>query len=352
MNIFGEDDEPFVIVYTDPYDTAAVDAFHSKITYDIVAASKRQMDLYYQVSLPHYRDRIYLETIHQRYKQFLYAKGKTPDVFLEPSYDIDLFWHAHQLNPLVYKEDMMRIVGYFLNHGASIDHRTEDDKLIADKQSRETWHHLYNESMPIFGGMYRGNQPSGILHQGGQANIDSHCTKMMFENVMISTPRLRKKITLSAWSIMDGKCAEHLFSLKGQNTPRQQNGTMIWKNVSKHILKVTHNSKILILLVAQRDDDIKVMCSNIANIQPLLENSTNMGSYRQINTNIVLDHNIRLDLTICFMEPKGSKTELILELGKYKSSRIPVIYKQFLGPVGLEQYPRGVDSYCEVATHR
>jgi hypothetical protein len=39
----------------------------SKLTYDIAAAASRQSVFYYQVSLPHYRDPVFIRAAIQRY---------------------------------------------------------------------------------------------------------------------------------------------------------------------------------------------------------------------------------------------------------------------------------------------
>ncbi|XP_060563349.1 uncharacterized protein LOC132722802 [Ruditapes philippinarum] len=352
----GKYQEPFTIDYREPFDTVAIDTYHSKITYDILAASKRQMDLYYQVSLPHYKNRKYLNTSHLRYKQFLYAKAKLPNAFLEPSYDIDLFWHAHQLNPVIYKEDVTRIVGYFLNHGASIDHRTEEDRLNADKQSRDTWLSLYNETMPIFGAMYRGSQPAGLLYKTEKTEYCQSFmqrTKLVFDNVTISMPRIRRAVTLSLWSLADKTRAEHVFSLEYQTISRLQNTTMKWKNVGQYVFETSTDCKMLIMLEAPVGLGLKtVMASNVVNLLPWLENSRNLGNDRHIDVPVSLGHNIRLDLTISIKQLGFDQAMLTLEPGKYRPSSIPRHHKQFLGPIGLQQYPRGSDNYCEVASHR
>ena len=59
------DDISFDFVYT------------AKIDYDIQAASSRQMEFYYNVSLPHYMNLTFLKSSIDRYKNFLYLKKNT-----------------------------------------------------------------------------------------------------------------------------------------------------------------------------------------------------------------------------------------------------------------------------------
>jgi hypothetical protein len=70
-------------------------------------------------------DKRYLRAAEQRYKGFLQLFRMTDSkFFLVPTYDIDLIWHAHQLNPIAYSDDMTRILGKVLNHDDSDSDRT------------------------------------------------------------------------------------------------------------------------------------------------------------------------------------------------------------------------------------
>ncbi len=64
-------------------------SFKSSFKYDLENACKRQKAFYYQVSLPHYRNRYYLNLCLQKYKQFLYLKKYHKANFLVPSYGND-----------------------------------------------------------------------------------------------------------------------------------------------------------------------------------------------------------------------------------------------------------------------
>ena len=51
-----------------------------------------------QVSLPHYRDKQLLQAADRNYRQFLLLHQQNPGNFIVPSFDMDLLWHAHQVN--------------------------------------------------------------------------------------------------------------------------------------------------------------------------------------------------------------------------------------------------------------
>ena len=116
------------------------ESFVSKITYDIATASSRQKTFFYQCSLPHYLDKVFLEKAIERYKKFLFLKSLNKKTFLIPCYDFDVVWHAHQAHPFKYKEDTERILGKMLNHDDSVNERHEGSKLMqADALTRDLW---------------------------------------------------------------------------------------------------------------------------------------------------------------------------------------------------------------------
>ena len=101
--------EPFEVDLNAP--VTCVQDFESRIQYDIKSACQRQRVFYYQVSLPHYGDKKFLGEAVKRYKHHLLFKQKNQDAFLVPCYDFDLIWHAHQVNPLVYRHDTSNCLG-------------------------------------------------------------------------------------------------------------------------------------------------------------------------------------------------------------------------------------------------
>ena len=154
-------EEPFYLKLDLPYDKR-----ETKITYNIIDAASRQKAFYYQVSLPHHRDPKYLDVGILRYKKFLYLKQQLPEEFIVPCYDIDLIWHTHQLNPWAYWKDMMTYIGNLFNHDDNVTDRSEGSKLYnADMMTRYYWKRVFNEGFSMFGAMYRGPPPDGVLYQ-------------------------------------------------------------------------------------------------------------------------------------------------------------------------------------------
>ena len=152
------------VSYTEPFEvdlTAPVNApgFKSRTQYDIAAACSRQRTFYYQVSLPHYGDKKFLTRALERYKQHLMLKQHNPDMFLVPCYDFDLIWHAHQVHPLIYKNDTTKILGRMLNHDDSVNDRRPGSKLTtSEAATRKKWREA-GQKFAVNGAMFRGEPP-------------------------------------------------------------------------------------------------------------------------------------------------------------------------------------------------
>ena len=123
--------EPF-----DPHiDVTKNDDFESSFDYDIAAGVQRQKVFFYQVSLPHYRSTSFLKTSVQRYKMYLHLKSLYPDEFLVPCYDMDLCWHTHQIQPILYRKETKKILGEILPHDDSVNDRTPGSKLTSSEDT-------------------------------------------------------------------------------------------------------------------------------------------------------------------------------------------------------------------------
>ena len=102
-------EEPFEIDLAKP--PAVVVNYQSKIQYNLEEACARQFKFFYQVSLPHYKDDLFLKKAVERYENHLRIKRSHPDVVMVPSYDVELMWHAHQLHPVNYRQTTTELLG-------------------------------------------------------------------------------------------------------------------------------------------------------------------------------------------------------------------------------------------------
>lgn len=169
--LYSSTGEPFEVDLTVPL--GKVPSFKSKIQYDIVAACGRQRVFNYQVSLPHFDDQCFLAEALARYKQHLMFKREHPDTFFVPCYDFDLIWHAHQVHPLIYRNNTAKILGKVLNHNDSVNDRRPGSKLsTSEKTTREIWAESGLE-FAVNGAMFRGESPSETSKDPNTADYSS-----------------------------------------------------------------------------------------------------------------------------------------------------------------------------------
>ena len=155
--------EPFEVDLTAPVGETL--DFESRIEYDISAACVRQRVFYYQVSLPHYGDKMFLTRALERYKQHLVLKQENPDLFFVPCYDFDLIWHAHQVHPLIYQKDTIQVLGKVYNHNDSVNDRRPGSQLSRSYETtRKKWKEAAQE-FPLKGAMFRGEPPLSTIAQ-------------------------------------------------------------------------------------------------------------------------------------------------------------------------------------------
>ncbi|KAH7289972.1 hypothetical protein KP509_30G026300 [Ceratopteris richardii] len=138
--------------------------FRSKIRYNLQEAAMRQSTFYYQVSEPHFLDDKFLRAAEERYKCFLYLFKLTDlQLFLVPTYDIDIMWHAHLRDPEAYTKDLTRFLGKVLDHDDTSSDRSPGAKLQQGfQQTCRKWHECYGAAYTRAGAMYRGEAPARI----------------------------------------------------------------------------------------------------------------------------------------------------------------------------------------------
>ena len=224
-------DESFDVEYKDiPNGTI----FKSRLSYDIVAASQRQKEFYYNVSLPHFSSTYFLRDAFKRYQMFINLKRYRPTAFLVPLYDIDLLWHTHQCCPVEYQEDMEKFLGFVLDHDDTTTDRWPGSKL---SDATSNTHKLWSEAYPdnpyyINGAMYRGPNPRGRLYTMTKEEQDSIFYPKYFGTVtsIVVTGNLNAKFRLCG-DICDGfKSNSGKLSLR-KGLPFEWHGVFIRFNV-------------------------------------------------------------------------------------------------------------------------
>ncbi|KAK4769183.1 hypothetical protein SAY86_027333 [Trapa natans] len=172
-------------MYEEPYEldlttvtediTEKVSRLENCTTYDLVSAVKRQSPFFYQVSRPHINHGLFLQEAASRYQGFLHLirrnKERSIKQFCVPTYDIDLMWHTHQLHPLSYCNNLMKILGKVLEHDDMDSDRTKGKKLDTGfSGTTAQWEQTFGTRYWKAGAMYRGTAPSPVT----EAPFSSH----------------------------------------------------------------------------------------------------------------------------------------------------------------------------------
>lgn len=372
--------------------------FVSRISYDLQAAISRQRVFYYQVSLPHYTDKKFLERSVIRYKKFLFMKKVSPNSFIVPCYDIDLIWHAHQLNPVSYKIDTIRTIGEHFNHDDSVNDRSGGSKLcqsMTDTQNK--WKELYNEQFSNVGSMYRGLPPNGRLDNVTEDIIFAISPKIALieiENIeVVRKPgkNSKKKIhgvtlgtELSPFIIEDsminaGKFLEEnpsKFSDWSKQDFRKMNKSLDGLKVvalkkpdkSNKWSKEEHSIKTFefdsginyeILIKMKQARKIKFFKENIKGsieINTLLSKCTNVGNRIEDDTIANLSDGsllkIKYGITIKSLSHCTVPCTFKIEMGGFVSCIMPELLEDLWGPINIPPLPKGIDNVCSVASHK
>lgn len=336
-------------------------SYIQKSSYDLRSAISRQKVFFYQVSLPHYTDDVFLENALERYIKFLYLKLLNPSKFFVPCYDMDLIWHAHQLHPLLYKEATQFLVGKMLNHDDSVNDRSRDSKLsTADVFTRQSWQEKFSEEFSSPGAMFRGLPVAGRLK-----NIDP-------EDMFAITPK-RYKITISKIYVDSGNLNEHRLMIR---LALRKTGAY---GIEKQILKLKGPQK----LWKSKGDTVEFEITTSDNVSLLFELYDCKGLmclYREKNcackkfdlTDMIeADSTCRtcsyegvrfesqtpsteatLSFQMSWSEPERSMCVFSLEISQFETSDMPENVEKLWGPIPLALLPEGVPNTCYVASHR
>ncbi|PKA52337.1 Nodulation-signaling pathway 1 protein [Apostasia shenzhenica] len=224
-------DEPFELDYSSPSAESKCNPHtetSSTFTYDLASAVKRQSSFYYQVCRPVMHDKRFLEGAVARYKGFLHLikrnRESSTRCFCVPTYDVDLIWHSHQLQPLSYQKDMIELIGKILEHDDTDSDRTKGQKLdVGFSETTKQWEDTYGLRYWRAGAMYRGAAPALSVATPLLSSYDSS-TPLSVCRPPISIPLQRKMMVEVLLEIVGirGLPSDHredVFVSFGKNKP-------------------------------------------------------------------------------------------------------------------------------------
>ncbi|ESO91289.1 hypothetical protein LOTGIDRAFT_153720 [Lottia gigantea] len=336
--------------------------YYSKISYDIVAASLRQREFYYQVSLPHYKDLKFISHSVLRYKKFLYLKKCYPGMFIVPCYDIDLIWHSHQLHPLIYQFDTECFIGQLFNHDDSVNDRSAGSRLNrAEFATRNLWKKIFAEKFSLFGAMYRGKLPRGKLYRPTVEetyHVSTKKSKVVLESVELSgLPYDTKNYKLKIWY----KTGYQNFnkSLYVSDVIARMKGSYDKLECEQRVMKnfsfdTKYNNHIHFELSRQEG----MFCFSAH--EPYEEGHWSLLKVMQsakrgpikTSMDVSLGEEVCARVKVSMSSPDPGPCTLRLNCGEYQDCIMPETVEQLWGPIPLPRLPPGLDNNCSVASHR
>ncbi|ELT88483.1 hypothetical protein CAPTEDRAFT_202493 [Capitella teleta] len=352
--------EPFNVLSTDCPPRCM--EYTSKCSYQLQDAIDRQRMFYYQVSLPHYRDSVFLKKALSRYKKYLALKRRNPDEFLVPCYDFDLIWHSHQLHPLLYRNDTGAILGRMLNHDDSVNDRSENSKLnSSDANTRDLWRKAYNEEFAACGCMFRGDPPDGKLGTMSKAQIYGAVSKkssIAIHSVKLQPDHIndeqRQKLSLKVClTHRDMTSSETLLKFKGAEWEPKSQCEFVCNSAFHQFLQFDLMDKKGFLCLgsnqscgihnfplAERVDAVNPAGQKIELAIPLHEggNGPSIG--------------LSVGFSLTIGQPTIGPCMLSLQSGPFQSCTIPENAEKLWGPIPLPKRPVDNTNTCNVASHR
>lgn len=130
---------------------------NNKIQYNLSRAMRKQQSFWHQVSLPHIADERLLRVAEERYRGYLYLIKKSISIESSyvPTYDIELMWRSHQLNPVAYRKDTVELLGKFLQHDQYIHTDSHTRHGEAFTETRKQWERIFGQRYWRAGAMGR-----------------------------------------------------------------------------------------------------------------------------------------------------------------------------------------------------
>lgn len=250
-------EEPFQLEFTSSSDTAmdvnpeAAD----DITYDLVSAVKRQSSFYYQVGTPTMHDPRFLEEALARYKGFLYLikinQEKGMQRFCVPTYDVDLMWHTHQLQPVIYRNDMVKLLGKVLEHDDTDADRSEGKKLdVGFTGTTEQFESTFGVRYWKAGCMYRGNTPSPVTS-----------TPQMFSTAAGNVSDICKaQKDLNALEVTVVELYLKIVDIKNLPSSVQKETVYIWFTKNQSDMFISDGGRLDISTVTGKNTGVSLQC--------------------------------------------------------------------------------------------
>ena len=248
----------------------------SQLSVNLIEIAIYQMHFCYQVALPHFRDRLFLETALRRYKQFLRLKRMNGSECLAPPIDILLMWFTHMCHPVEYAIDTTKACGRVLENDIRIQTGFISDRYRAiSQETAKKWGNATNERLVQPGTKLRARDTRKEVNEMTIKDLKSCCvcvyTLTMSHAELLGLPaKLRRRITVHLQMLQSDSRSDEILILKGSK--RQK----LWTFKTT----VSYTTNVHTGISATLSEDTTILClkseKTIAigklNVEPFLEN--------------------------------------------------------------------------------
>ena len=270
----------------------------SKLSVPLTGNANSHLQFCYQVSLPHFRDRKYLDGALTRYKQFLCMKKLAPDEFLTPCVDIILMWYTHMCYPVAYAKDLTAICGQILDNNVKVKYALIDQNYLAarDKTS-ELWTKVSPDEFIQPGTKLRSSENKKEIFPVTLDDLKSCCVieyDVFLTDVDLIGNLEKSKFELKVYLVDSKNVCEEVVSLTGNRR--------FWSISSKFLFN-THRHRSLKIIMLRHS---KLWCfkgyisyaDGIFNLRNRLQNmgSTVRALDARITMNSVVTDAVRVDV--------------------------------------------------------
>ena len=228
----------------------------TRLSADLIDIAKSQMHFCYQVALPHFRDRLFLETALRRYKQFLYLKRVNGSDFFTPPVDILLIWFTHMCHPIEYAIDTMKACGRVLENNIRVQiGYISDTYRSVSQETAKKWTNVTNENLIQPGTKLRARDTRKEVNEMTTKDLKSCCAcvyKLTISHAeLVGFPvKLCRRFKVRLQMLQSGSSSDEILILKGSKRHKMWN----FKTTVSYTTNIHSGIRVTL------SEDINILC--------------------------------------------------------------------------------------------
>ncbi|CAD5123948.1 unnamed protein product [Dimorphilus gyrociliatus] len=334
------------------------------LSVDLLECAKRQADFYYDISLPHFGDKIFLQNAQERYKLFSKLTARLGRYLFAPT-DIRFVCKCHMLHPHSFNKD---------TDVWGAQHIDLEKMELADKQfSINAWKEMIGSSLFAPGSLSRGPSPENRLDQVDISDIHQ------------SAGRITVRVTIVAAKLTIGhkvnKAKIKIFEMEEKEGDekdikhKKEKGRTVWnshqtkiRDDSMFVLNGANKFQLTINPPHVLKVNVEVNQGGIKSVKSffkpkmyqfdgflIVDAARAFIEHNKAELSVKLDSgnspNVFLELALRFSRPYLSDLVFNLVQGNFTTKEMPQTEESLWGPVPLASLPEDVKHNCAVANH-